>query len=60
MISVPLARRAAYFRSIARRGSAADAVVVASAEPGGTVLSGDVVDMRALATHAAGVLVERV
>lgn len=53
------ARRAAHLRGLARRGSAVDAVVVATAEPGGTVLSGDTGDLRALAGHAAGVLVER-
>src|SRR5256885_12253822 len=34
-----LARRAALLRRLARRGSAVDALVVASAEPGGTVLT---------------------
>jgi hypothetical protein len=53
------ARRAAALRGLARRGSAVDAVVVATAEPGGTVLSGDVADLEALATHADGVTVER-
>jgi hypothetical protein len=54
------ARRAAALRWLARRGSAVDAVVVATAEPGGTVLGGDSEDLRALAGHAADVLVERV
>jgi len=54
-----LARRAAHLRSRARRGSAVDAVVVASAEPVGTVYGGDVDDLRALAAHAANVAVER-
>jgi hypothetical protein len=54
-----LARRAAHLRSRARRGSAVDAVVVASAEPGGTVYSGDVDDLEALAAHADDVSVER-
>ena len=53
------ARRAAHLRGRARRGSAVDAVVVAAAEPGGTVYSGDVDDLRALATHARDVAVER-
>jgi hypothetical protein len=60
--AIPLAtaRRAAALHSRAGRGSAVDAVVVAVAEPGGTVLSGDVGDLRALADHADGVTVERV
>jgi hypothetical protein len=55
----PLARRAAHQRRLARRGSAVDAVVVASAEPAGTVYGGDVDDLRALAAHAERVTVER-
>ena len=51
-LSERLARRAAVLRSQARRGSAVDAVVVAMAEPGGTVLSSDPADLRALAAHA--------
>jgi hypothetical protein len=54
-----LARRAAALRSLARRGSAVDAVVIAKAEPGGAVLSGDLEDLRALAVHAKDVLVLR-
>jgi hypothetical protein len=54
-----LARRAATLRAKARRGSAVDAVVVAMAEPGGTVLGGDLADLRALAAHANDVLVQR-
>ena len=42
------------------RGSAVDAVVVASAEPGGVVLTGDVEDLGALASHSDAVRVERV
>jgi hypothetical protein len=53
------ARRAALLRGRARRGSAVDAVVVAAAEPGGTVYGGDVDDLRALASHAIDVAVER-
>jgi hypothetical protein len=53
-----LARRAALLRSLARRGSAIDAIVVASAEPGGAVLTGDVADLSALAAHAADVTIE--
>lgn len=59
--SVPLAlaRRAARLRGQARRGSAVDAIVVATAEPNGAVLTGDVDDLVALAAHASGVAVER-
>lgn len=53
-----LARRAAVLRRLARRGSAVDALVVASAEPGGTVLTTDPGDLDALAAHAADVLIE--
>lgn len=53
-----LARRAAWLRRRARRGSAVDALVVAIAEPSGTVLTSDGGDLRALAEHANGVLVE--
>ena len=56
----PLARRAALLRRKAGRGSAVDALVVASAEPGGTALTSDVDDLTALAQHANGVNVERV
>ncbi len=56
----PLARRAAALRSWAGRGSAVDALVVAMAEPGGSVLTGDVGDLGALAGHADGVAVLRV
>lgn len=52
-------RRAAALRHQARRGSAVDAVVVASAEPGGIVLTGDLGDLRALAARADRVTVER-
>jgi hypothetical protein len=55
-----LARRAALLRARARRGSAVDAVVVAVAEPGGTVLTSDPDDLGALAEYADGVTVERV
>lgn len=53
-----LARRAAWLRRRAHRGSAVDALVVAFAEPSGTVLTSDAGDLRALAEHANGVLVE--
>lgn len=54
-----VARRAATLRHQARRGSAVDAVVVASAEPGSVVLTGDLGDLRALASRAERVTVER-
>ncbi|HZC51045.1 MAG TPA: PIN domain-containing protein [Mycobacterium sp.] len=47
-----LARRAAWLRTKARRGSAIDALVVASADPGGAVLTGDPKDLIAIADHA--------
>jgi hypothetical protein len=59
-VSVPLARRAAWLRSRARAGSAVDALVIAVAEPGGTVLTGDLADLRALAEHASGVTIEAI
>ena len=59
-IPVSLARRAARLRSLARRGSAVDALVVAFAEAGGSVLTSDPGDLRALAEHARSVAVERV
>ena len=52
-----LARRAGSLRAKAGRGSAVDAVVVAMAEPGGAVLTGDIRDIRALAAHAQDVRV---
>jgi len=55
-----LARRAALLRAKARRGSAVDAIVVALAEPGGTVLTSDLGDLEALALHAVDVRIERV
>ena len=54
-----VARRAGTLRALAGRGSVTDAVVVAGAEPGGTVLTGDVADLRALAEHAEDVEVCR-
>lgn len=56
-ISERLARRAAFLRTKARRGSAVDALVVAIAEPGGTVLTSDLDDLRQLASHAQNVVV---
>ena len=57
-VAVSLARRAAWLRARARRGSAVDALVTAVAEPGGTVLTGDPADLRALAAHASDVIIE--
>lgn len=55
-----LARRAGELRHLAARGSAVNAVVVASAEPGGVVLTGDIEDLGALASHADAVRIERI
>ncbi len=52
-----LARRAGSLRTKAGRGSAVDAVVVAIAEPGGTVFTSDIKDLKALAAHAQDVSV---
>jgi predicted nucleic acid-binding protein len=57
-VSEAMARRAAALRRRARRGSAVDALVVALAEPGGIVLTGDRADIEALAAHARQVAVE--
>lgn len=57
-VSERVARRAAELRTQARKGSAVDALVVAMAEPGSTVLTSDGVDLRALATNAADVTIE--
>jgi predicted nucleic acid-binding protein len=54
------ARRAGYLRARARRGSAIDALVVAVAEPGGSVMTCDPDDLRALAGYSEGVEVEQV
>ena len=59
-VSESLARRAATLRRLARRGSAVDALVVAFAEPGGTVLTADPHDLQALAAHADNVAIVRV
>jgi len=55
-----LARRAARLRTLATRGSAVDSILVATAEPEGIVVTSDVRDLRALATHARGVKIDRV
>lgn len=54
-VSEGIARRAAHLRTRARRGSAVDAIVIALAEPDGTVLTSDPRDLETLARHAAGV-----
>ncbi len=54
-----LARRAGALRALAHQGSAVDAIVVALAEPDGAVLTSDLKDLRALATHADGVNIYR-
>lgn len=59
-IPVTLARSAARLRARALRGSAVDALVVAIAQPRGTVLTGDVKDLGPLAQHADDVRVQRV
>ena len=51
------AQRAAELRRKSGHGSAVDAIVVALAEPGGTVLTGDQGDIEKLATHANKVCV---
>lgn len=53
-----LARSASVLRTAARHGSAVDALVVAYANPGGRVLTGDLKDLRALAEHAKDVVIE--
>ena len=55
-----LARRAGVLRSLAGRGSAVDALVVATAEPGGIVLTGDTGDLSALAAYAVDVSIRHV
>jgi predicted nucleic acid-binding protein len=59
-VSESVARRAAFLRRRARRGSAIDAIVVAVAEPDGTVLTTDPHDLEALAAYARGVHIERI
>lgn len=54
------ARRAGQLRARARRGSAVDALVIAIAEPGATVLTTGPGDLRTLAAHADRVAVEPV
>jgi len=52
------ARRGGELRARARRGSVVDAVVVAVAEPGSTVITSDRADLEALASHADDVHIE--
>ena len=59
-VSEALARRAAFLRRRARRGSPVDALVVAMAEPDGTVLTSDPADLDALAVYATSVSIEHV
>jgi hypothetical protein len=60
IVPVQLARRAAWLRARARTGSAVDALVTAAAESGGTVLTGDLADLRSLARHASDVTIEAI
>jgi predicted nucleic acid-binding protein len=57
-VTPAMARRAAELRRRAPTGSAVDALVVALAEPNGTILTGDKADIEILAAHARGVSVE--
>lgn len=57
-VGEPVARRAATLRRRAGCGSAIDALVVAFAEPGGTVLTSDLQDLEALAAYAQRVHIE--
>lgn len=59
-VPLALARRGAWLRARARAGSAVDALVTAVAEPGGTVMTGDLADLRALAEHASDVAIEAI
>lgn len=53
-----VARDAALLRTQARRGSTVDAILVALANPGGTVVTGDLDDLNGLAVNAQGVLIK--
>lgn len=57
-VSQKTARRAAELRRLAQTGSAVDALVVAVAEPGATVLMGDRADIEALTAYANDVHVQ--
>lgn len=54
-----VARRAGALRTLARQGSAVDAIIVAVAEPGGAVLTNHPNDLIALASHATDVRIYR-
>ena len=60
VVPMRIAKRAAWLRSRAGRGSAVDAIVVAMAEPDGIVMTTDIGDIRALAASSNGVTVERI
>jgi hypothetical protein len=60
MVTERTARRAGHLRARVRTGSAVDALVIAMAEPGGTVLTGDTEDLEALAAYAEDVLIEMI
>jgi PIN domain. len=57
-----LARRAARLRTLARQGSAVDAIVVATAEDHGSrlIITGDKDDLSSLAQHASSIEVLRI
>ena len=57
-VPTDVAKAAARLRTLARRGSAVDALVVALAGPGGVVVTADLKDIRPLAAHAENVAVE--
>ena len=52
VLPMSTAQRAAELRRKSGHGSAVDAIVVAFAEPGGTVITGDRADVEYLAAHA--------
>lgn len=60
VVAEATARRAGQLRARARRGSAVDALVVALAEPGSTVMTSDPEDLHALAAYADQVVIEAV
>lgn len=57
-VTAATARRAGALRAWARRGSAVDAIVVALAEPGATIITSDRGDLEALAAYASHVEIE--
>lgn len=57
IVTEATARRAGVLRAAVRRGSAVDALVVALAEPGGTVITADPGDLDALAGAADDVVI---